>query len=137
MMLIEMSAYVGDVLNFYIDQQYKELMLPLAEEKKNLITLAKAQGYKVNPSSPSYATLEFEIEIGADSDGNAIYTQAPIIAQGAKVRSVSDQNLIFETMDVVDFTISSSADPLIEVASVNGTTGVPSVSYTHLRAHET
>ena len=27
MMLIEMSAYVGDVLSFYIDQQYKELLL--------------------------------------------------------------------------------------------------------------
>ena len=32
MMLLEMSAYVGDVLSFYIDQQYKEMMLPLAEE---------------------------------------------------------------------------------------------------------
>ena len=32
MMLIELSAYVGDVLSFYIDQQYKEMMLPLAQE---------------------------------------------------------------------------------------------------------
>ena len=37
MMLIEMSAYVGDVLSFYIDQQYKEMLLPLAEESKTLV----------------------------------------------------------------------------------------------------
>ena len=37
MMLIEMSAYVGDVLSFYIDQQYKEMMLPLAQERRNVI----------------------------------------------------------------------------------------------------
>jgi len=39
MMLIEMGAYVGDVLSFYIDQQYKEMLLPLAEEKRNVINL--------------------------------------------------------------------------------------------------
>ena len=39
-MLIEMSAYVGDVLSFYIDSQYKEMMLPLAEERRNLVNLA-------------------------------------------------------------------------------------------------
>ena len=26
MMFIELAAYVGDVLNFYIDKQYKEMM---------------------------------------------------------------------------------------------------------------
>ena len=39
MMLIEMAAYVGDVLSFYIDQQYKEMMLPLAEERRNVINI--------------------------------------------------------------------------------------------------
>ena len=48
MMLIEMAAYVGDVLNFYIDNQYKEMLLPLAEERRNVINLANMLGYKVN-----------------------------------------------------------------------------------------
>ena len=34
MMLMEMSAYVGDVLSFYVDQQYREMLLPLAEERR-------------------------------------------------------------------------------------------------------
>ena len=41
MMLLEMSAYVGDVLNFYVDQQYREMLLPLSEDRRNLIILAK------------------------------------------------------------------------------------------------
>ena len=28
MMMLELSAYVGDVLNFYIDEQFKETLLP-------------------------------------------------------------------------------------------------------------
>ena len=55
MMLLELNAYVGDVLNFYIDQQYKEMMLPLAEERKSVVQLAKGVGYKISPTSPSYA----------------------------------------------------------------------------------
>ena len=37
MMLMEMSAYVGDVLNFYVDKQFREMLLPLAQEKNNII----------------------------------------------------------------------------------------------------
>ena len=48
MMLIELSAYVGDVLSYYIDQQYKEMLLPLAEEKKSVINLSKGFGYKLH-----------------------------------------------------------------------------------------
>ena len=33
MMFIEMASYVGDVLSFYIDNQYRESLLHAAEEK--------------------------------------------------------------------------------------------------------
>ena len=49
MMLIELSAYVGDVLNFYIDKQYRELILTMAQEKKNVVHVAKMLGYKTSP----------------------------------------------------------------------------------------
>ena len=65
MMLLEMSAYVGDVLSFYIDNQYKEMLLPLAEERRNIITMAKMFGYKVKPIVPSYVNLTFESEVNS------------------------------------------------------------------------
>ena len=67
MMLLEMNAYVGDVLSFYIDQQYREMLLPLAEERRNIITMAKMFGYKVKPIVPSYVDLTFTSDVNASS----------------------------------------------------------------------
>ena len=61
MMLLEMSAYVGDVLSFYIDSQYKEMMLPLAQERRNVINMAKMFGYKVKPIVPASVDLTFDL----------------------------------------------------------------------------
>ena len=33
MMFIEMASYVGDVLSYYLDSQFRESLLPFAEEK--------------------------------------------------------------------------------------------------------
>ena len=117
MMLIEMGAYVGDVLSFYIDQQYKEMLLPLAEEKRNVINLANALGYKVKPITPSYVNLSITQVLGTTGDINNLTpnygsaTQVPIRTQ---VQSSADSTLIFETLDIVDFKVSGS---VVEVNS--------------------
>ena len=64
MMLIEMSAYVGDVLSFYIDNQFKESMLTLSDERRNIINLAKTLGYKIKPATTSFADLTFTQTVG-------------------------------------------------------------------------
>ena len=46
MMFIEMAAYVGDVLSYYIDSQFRESLLAYAEEKRNVYTIAQSFGYK-------------------------------------------------------------------------------------------
>jgi hypothetical protein len=56
MMFIEMAAYVGDVLSFYIDNQFKENLLLFANERKNIISISQALGYK--PRLTSAATVE-------------------------------------------------------------------------------
>ena len=115
MMLIEMSAYVGDVLSFYIDQQYKEMFLPLAQERKNMINLAKTMGYKVKPITPAYTTLKVTQEVSIDtSDVNNIkpdYSDAVVIDKGLQVSTDVNPNLIFETLDIIDFTVSGAFDP--------------------------
>ena len=126
MMLIEMSAYVGDVLNFYVDQQYREMLLPLSEDRRNLITLAKSQGYTPKTVAAAYVTLTINDIVGADSDGKADYSSAVIIDKGMKVSPSSDTTLLFETLDVVDFKISSSANIPDVQNEINSATGVPS-----------
>ena len=67
MMLLELSAYAGDVLNYYVDDSFKEMILPLAEDKSNLINLAKTTGYKPKPIVPSFVDLEFKLVVDADT----------------------------------------------------------------------
>lgn len=56
MMFMEMAAYVGDVMSFYVDNQFKENLLLFAREKQNVISIAQALGYK--PKLTSAATVE-------------------------------------------------------------------------------
>ena len=56
MMFVEMASYVGDVLNYYVDNQYRETLLNYAEEKKNVYNIAQSYGYKPKTAVP--ATVE-------------------------------------------------------------------------------
>ena len=129
MMLLEMNAYVGDVLSFYIDQQYRELLLPLAEERRNIMTMAKMFGYKVKPIVPAYVDLTFSQDVDAMSDDSSKvdYTTGGIFNKGIQVKG-SDSNIFFETLDILDFQISQSSDTQI-VASTSDTSGL-ATSYT-------
>ena len=118
MMLIEMSAYVGDVMSFYIDQQYKEMMLPLAEERKNIINMAKMFGYKIKPSIPSFVDITFsQLVASSDEDKQYVnYVGAGTFEKGAVLRS--DSGIEFETLEKIDFHISGAADTQ-EIASTD------------------
>ena len=110
MMLLEMSAYVGDVTSFYIDQQYREMMLPLAEERRNIINMAKMLGYNVKPIVPSFVELSFKSDVNASSANraNVDYTNGSTFSSGIKVQSTANSDLFFETLDVVDFRTTGS-----------------------------
>tara|TARA_Y100001963_G_scaffold152316_1_gene236897 strand:- start:1311 stop:3503 length:2193 start_codon:yes stop_codon:yes gene_type:complete len=130
MMLIEMSAYVGDVLNFYIDNSFQEMMLPLAEERRNVINLARTFGYKNKAIVPSFVEMEIIQELDADVSNptNPVpnYSTAMIIEKGMKITSTTDSEIVFETLDVVDFQTSGSYDKLPEVSEIDPDTGLAS-----------
>ena len=44
MMFIEMAAYIGDVLSYYVDSQFKESILAYAEEKRTIYNIAQSLG---------------------------------------------------------------------------------------------
>ena len=128
MMFMEMTAYVGDILSFYIDQHFKEIMLPTANERKNVINIANTLGYKVKASYPAITELEFT-QIVPSQDGSEDYSKVPnmdeamVIDKNVKIQSLSNSNITFETLDIVDFTVTSSANPI--VYSSDSTTGEP------------
>ena len=113
MMLIELASYVGDVLSYYIDYNYKESLLTTATERKNVIRLAEFLGYKTTPITPSIVKLTVAQEVDAVDglpDYGSIPTTARTIDSGLQVSSTEDSSLIFETLGEIDFTISGSPD---------------------------
>jgi len=127
MMFIEMSAYVGDVLSYYVDDQLKESLLMHAEERANVVDLAKALGYKTKPSIPSLAQLSvYQVVPAIFPGGGQVKPDmryAMEIAEGLTCTSGEHE---FITQDKVDFKASSSSDPMdISVYQIDDTTGEP------------
>lgn len=114
MMFIEMAAYVGDVLSYYIDYQFKESMLVNAEERQNIIDSARSIGYKSKPIAPSVTKLDVYqlVPSKISEDGSFVpdMNYAQIIKPG--MSTVSDSNIPFLTSVPVDFTVDTRNDPL-------------------------
>tara|TARA_E500000318_G_scaffold2899_1_gene3498 strand:- start:2423 stop:4360 length:1938 start_codon:yes stop_codon:yes gene_type:complete len=114
MMFIEMASYVGDVLNYYVDNQYRETLLNYAEEKKNVYNIAQSYGYKPKTAVPASVELEVTQTVPAKSDGSGGYEAdldyAGVVSTNGIVSS--DTGVDFTLLDQVDFRVSSSLDPL-------------------------
>ena len=110
MMLIELSSYVGDVLSYYIDYNYKENLLATATEKRNVRRLSEFLGYKTPNKTPSVARLKVTTTIDADgTTGLPSYGTAPSsIDEGIQIVSNVDSQILFETTSEIDFTSSGS-----------------------------
>ena len=51
MMFMEQAAYVGDILSFYLDNQFQENFLQYARQSNNIYELAYMFGYKPKVTS--------------------------------------------------------------------------------------
>ena len=124
MMFVEMAAYVGDVLNFYVDNQFRETLLQFAEERKNVLSIAQSYGYKPRLATPALVELTFTIDVPAVAiDAN---NYKPNLDFAGKIESNSTvlaaNGTEFTILDDVDFKVSSSLD-VMEVELLAPTSG--------------
>jgi hypothetical protein len=113
MILLELSAYVGDVLSYYADNNLKESLLEQASERGNIYDIANMLGYRPKNSIPAYVTLDVFQLVPSIGSGNNVapdYTYALSIKPGMQV-SANNGSAVFRTLDLVDFSYSSSFDP--------------------------
>ena len=117
MMFIEMASYVGDVLSYYIDNQFKESLLSFAEEKRTVYNMAQTFGYKPKLSSASSVDLDVFQTVPALSSGTGgSYTTKPDLNYAMKLKSgmeiKSETGVSFTTTEDCNFKFSSSYDPM-------------------------
>ena len=119
MMFIEMAAYVGDVLSYYVDNQYRETLLHSAEEKKNIFKIAQSFGYKPKLSTPAFTIADLTIEVPAISEDDEIFEPDTSYALKVDADSVfsSKGGRSFRLMDDIDFAVSTSFDSRVEKIS--------------------
>ena len=128
MVFIEQAAAIGDVLSFYQDAQLKESMLAYATERKNVVSLAQSMGYKPKITSPAVTTMTVYQLIPSIGTGinnrpdNSYYLK---IKDGMEVLSTTNSNIIFRTVDSVDF--ENPTDREIDVYERNTATGEPTL----------
>ena len=109
MMFIEMAAYVGDVLSYYVDAQFRESLLAYAEEKRNIYNIAQSFGYKPKTTSPSEVILDVFQTVPA-LNGLPDFRYSLTIDEGTQINA-SSNGTTFRTLEDVNFKFSSSYDP--------------------------
>ena len=123
LMLIEMASYVGDVLNFYGENQIQENFLQYAKQRNNLLTLAYNYGYEPKVTRASTVSVDvYHVVPSTDTQGfiEPNFNYALQIEEGAQIRSQDQTDIYFYLNSNIDFTISGSADPTeISVYSVD------------------
>jgi len=110
MMFMEMSAYIGDVLSFYLDNQIQETFLQYTRQQNNLFELAYVMGYR--PKVTSVATVDIDVyQQVPDNAGAPDYNYALFVQPNTIIQSNTSIPSYFLIQDSIDFSFSSSADP--------------------------
>ena len=114
MMFMEMAAYVGDVLSFYLDNQIQETFLQYARQPNNLYELAYMFGYKPNVTQVATTNIDFYQQVPAVLSGSTYipdYNYSLFIGGNSTISSPVFSSTFFIIEDPVDFSVSSSGDP--------------------------
>jgi hypothetical protein len=113
MLFIELASYVGDVLSFYADNNLKESLLEQASERGNIYDIAKSLGYNPSNVVPAYTDVNIYHLVPSIGSGNNVrpdFNYALSVKPGMRIKQQTG-TAIFRTLDAVDFSYSSSADP--------------------------
>jgi hypothetical protein len=113
MMFVELAAYVGDVLNYYVDSQFKETLLLHATERRNILSIASAMGYKPKISVPSQVDLDvYQLFPASGSTANVVHDlrYALKIPAGLRGRSTAG-SVEFLVQEDIDFSVDNIYSP--------------------------
>lgn len=121
--LVDLAAYVGDVMSFYLDHQFGELFVDTAIETQNIENIIRSAGVEITGNSPAVVELQFAIEVPAIKVGSVyepMPSSLPKILQGTI--AAASNGTRFETVEDIDFADRDSDGNFIakiKIASTN------------------
>jgi hypothetical protein len=114
MLFMEMSAYVGDVLSFYLDNQIQETFIQYARQTENLFNLSYLLGYVPKVTTAASVDIDFYQQLPAKLSGNTTlpdFDYCLKVPENTQISVNNNSGIKFLIQDVIDFTSSSSLDP--------------------------
>jgi len=115
-LFLDMAAYVGDNLSFYLDHMYGELNFDTVVETKNIERTITNAGIKIVGAGPSSVEVDFYIEVPviSSTDLRPDPTALPTISSNAILRSASSIN--FTLVDNLNFWKLNPTTKALELA---------------------
>lgn len=125
---LDLAAYVGDNLSFYLDHQYGELNPDTAVESINVQRQLNAAGVPIVGASPSVVPVTVYLEIPA-SNVNGVVRPQPDALPVVKANSsfTANNGTVFNLLEDLDFT-STRSDGTLQASFKIGSkssTGAP------------
>jgi len=90
MMFMEMSAYVGDILSFYLDNQIQENFIQFTRQQNNLYTLAYMLGYRPRVTKAAITTVNIYQKVPSLLSGSTYvpdYRYALLLKENTSLKS--------------------------------------------------
>jgi hypothetical protein len=122
-MFMEQSSYVGDVLSFYLDNQFQETFIQYAQQTNNVFELAYMFGYRPKTTGVAQTSVDFYQQLPSINDGTGNYVPdySYVITVNENTTITSQNGASFIIQDKIDFSVSSSLDPTeISVYQISG-----------------
>lgn len=103
-LLLDMAAYVGDSMSFYLDHQFNELNWSTAVEQRNVQKHLRQAGVKIQGAAPSHVDVDFYFEIPAERVNGEYAPKANLLPNvGPKTQLASNNGVQFSLLDNLDF----------------------------------
>lgn len=106
MAMVELNAYVSDLLSAMIDKKFNENYLDGVTERRAVYRLAKTFGYKAPGVRPGLSVADITIEVPPTADGPDL-NYLPIYRAGLNLKGAGQS---FETVHDIDFSSDFSEE---------------------------
>lgn len=117
-MFIDLAAYVGDVMSFYLDHQFQELDPNTSIETKNIQRQLSNAGVKIVGASPAVVECEFIVTVPADPTNRQqpLASALPIIL--ATTVGTADNGISFELTEDLDYSETTEDGKLLAIQEI-------------------
>lgn len=118
-LILDMGAYVGDVLSYYIDHQFNENSIENAVEIGNIERLVREAGIKIPAASPSYAEIDLTIVVPSqlvNGEYKPKTTALPVIKKNSVFSTPAGVDFLL--LDDIDFSEQNASGNLVANQSV-------------------